>query len=150
MHKHLGVILQNDCKWNSHVESIVAKVRPLIACLRSFKYKFNRRTLETLYKSYVLPHLDYSDVIWDNCSATLANELEKLHLEALRIITGSVRGTSHEKLYKESGFVTLQARRDRHKLIVFYKIVHGLLPIYLTAYLPPLVTEVNPYHRRRP
>ena len=128
VHKHLGVILQNDCKWNSHVESIVAKVRPLIACLRSFKYKFNRRTLETLYKSYVLPHLDYSDVIWDNCSATLANELEKLHLEALRIITGSVRGTSHEKLYKESGFVTLQARRDRHKLIVFYKIVPRITP----------------------
>ena len=108
-HKHLGVILQRDC--NCHIESIVAKVRPLIACLRSFKYRFNRKTLEILYKSYILPHLDYADVLWDNCPAVLANELENVHLEALRIITGSVRGTSHEKLYKESGFVPLITRQ---------------------------------------
>ena len=149
-HKHLGVILQRDCKWASHIESIVAKVRPLIACLRSFKYKFTRKTLEILYKSYILPHLDYADVLWDNCPAVLANELENVHLEALRIITGSVRGTSHEKLYKESGFVPLTTRRGRHKLMIFFKIVNGLLPIYLNAYLPPLISEINPFHRRRP
>ena len=149
-HKHLGVILQNDCKWAGHIESVIAKVRPLIACLCSFKYKFNRKTLEILYKSYILPHLDYSDVVWDNCPAVLANELENIHLEALRIITGSVRGTSHDKLYRESGFVPLTMRRCRHKLILFYKIVNGQLPLYLNIYLPPLISEFNPYHLRRP
>ena len=149
-HKHLGVILQNDCKWNSHIESIVAKIRPLIACLRSYKYIFSRKTLEILYKSYILPHLDYSDVVWDNCPAVLSNELENTHLEALRIITGSVRGTSHEKLYRESGFITLKARRDRHKLLMFFKLINGHLPNYLSAYIPPLVSDINPYHRRRP
>ena len=38
MHKHLGVILQDNCKWNTHIESIVAKARLLVACLRSYKY----------------------------------------------------------------------------------------------------------------
>jgi len=57
---------------------------------------------------------------------------------------------SHEKLYNESGFVPLTKRRSRHKLILFFKIVNGLLPIYLNAYLPPLISEINPYHRRRP
>ena len=149
-HKHLGVILQNDCKWNSHIESIIGKTRPLIACLRSFKYKFNRKTLEILYKSYILPHLDFSDVVWDNCSAALSNALENIHLDALRTITGAVKGTSHEKLYKESGFISLHERRKRHKLIVFFKLVNGLLPTYLNCYIPPLVSDTNPYPRRRP
>ena len=149
-HKHLGVILQNDCRWNSHIESIIAKTRPLIACFRSYKYKFNRKTLEILYKSYILPHFDYADVVWDNCSTNLSNELENIQLDALRTITGAVKGTSHEKLYKESGFISLKERRKRHKLILFFKLVNGLLPDYLNDYIPPLVSDTNPYPRRRP
>ena len=33
---------------------------------------------------------------------------------------------------------------------MFYKIIHNICPIYLSNLLPPLVSTVNPYHRRRP
>jgi len=98
----------------------------------------------------VLPHFDYGDLLWDNCSETLATSLENLHLQALRVITGSVRGTSHHKLYNESGFTTLKERRKRHKLIQYKKIVLGLCPQYLSNLLPILVSQQNPYHRRNP
>ena len=66
--------------------------------------------------------------------------LENLHLEAIRIITGSVRGTSHQKLYNESGFCTLKERRKRHKLIQFHKMINNTCPDYLSDLLPPLVS----------
>ena len=69
-----------------------------------------RSVLDTMYKSFILPQFDYADIVWDSCSGTLSNMLENLHLEAIRIILGTVRGTSHEKLYKESGFCTLKER----------------------------------------
>ena len=72
---------------------------------------------------------------------------ENLHLEGIRIILGAVRGTSHQE---ESGFCTLKERRRRHKLILFYKMVNGVCPDYLSDLLPPLVSIRNPYHRRRP
>ena len=71
-------------------------------------------------------------------------------MDALRIITGLVRGTSHNKLLKESGFCTLKERRRRHKLITYYKILKGNSPIYIKALLPDLVSTVDPYPRRRP
>eukprot|EP00916_Digyalum_oweni_P006721 GHVL01011503.1.p1 GENE.GHVL01011503.1~~GHVL01011503.1.p1 ORF type:complete len:354 (+),score=16.94 GHVL01011503.1:1058-2119(+) len=117
-HKHLGVILQNDCKWDFQVRSIIKKVTLLINCLRYYKYRLNRKSLETMYKSFVLPHFDYADIIWDNCTEYWSTALEKLHLEAIRTIIGGVRGTSHDKLYKESGFCNLKERRSRHKLII--------------------------------
>ena len=120
----------------------------LIACLRSYKYQFSRKCLKTVYTSFILPHLNYADVIWDNCTDKLANELESLHLDALRTIVGAVKGTSHSKLYEESGFVTLKERRRRHTLVMYFKIVNGLAPDYITKYLPPLVSNINPYHRR--
>ena len=95
-----------------HINSIIRKVTLLISCLRSFKYKLCRKALDTMYNSFILPQFDYADIAWDNCSGTLSNLLENLHLEAIRIILGAVRGTSHEKLYKEFGFYTLKERRN--------------------------------------
>ena len=149
-HKHLGVIIQKDCKWDLHIKSILSKCRILIGCLRSFKYRLSRRSLQTMYKSFIMPHFDFSDVIWDNCTNEQADALETLHLDALRTIIGTVRGTSHHKLYKESGFTSLKERRKRHKIILYSKIVHGSVPTYMSNRLPNLVADINPYHRRRP
>ena len=148
-HKHLGVFLQNNCKWDVHIKSIISKVTILTSCLRSFKYRLSRQALENMYKSFILPHFDFSDILWDNCTNELAQDLESLHLDAIRTIVGSVRGTSHAKLYAESGFTTLIERRRRHKIIMYHKIVNGLVPEYLSAKLPPLISDRNPYHLRR-
>ena len=149
-HKHLGIILQNNCKWDEYIICLSGKIKLLLNCLKSFKHKLNRKTLEIMYKSFVLPLFDYADILYDSCTQYQANILENLHLEGLRTITGLVKGTSHEKLYAESGLCSLKARREKHKLIMYYKIVNGLVPQYLLNLLPPLVSELNPYHRRRP
>ena len=65
-------------------------------------------------------------------SGCVSNILENLHLEAIRIILGAVRGTSHEKLCKESGFCTLKERRKRHKLLMFHKMINHQCPGYLS------------------
>ena len=36
-HKHLGIIFQSNCKWESHIKMLIAKCRCPVACLRSFK-----------------------------------------------------------------------------------------------------------------
>ena len=97
-----------------------------------------------MYKSFILPRLDYADVTWDNCSLKLAEELESLHLDAIRTIIGAVRGTSHQKLYTESGFTTLRERRFRHNIIIYLKIVQENTPTYLKEHLPPLFSSTNP------
>ena len=149
-HKHLGVVLQKDCKWDKHIQTVIARCRVLISCLRSFKHRLSRKSLEIMYKSFIMPHFDFSDVVWDNCPCDLTEDLENLHLDALRTIVGAVRGTSHQKLYDESGFTSLKTRRLRHKLILFFKIVNGNVPNYLHQLLPPLVASTNPYHARNP
>ena len=148
-HKHLGLVLQSDGKWTEHVAYLTNKINPLISCLCYYKYRLSRKALETMYKSYILPLFDYADIIYDNLTETLSNKLENLHLEGIRTIIGAVRGTSHHKLYAESGFCSLKNRRARHKLIQFKKMQLGLCPTYLSDILPPLVSASNPYHRRR-
>ena len=109
----------------------------------------NRKSLETMYKSCILPILDYADVIWDNCTERQADTIEQLQIDALKIITGSVRGTSHLSLYNDTGIIPLKERRKRHKLILYFKFTKGLLPEHIQPKFPPLASEVNRYHRRR-
>ena len=89
-----------------------------------------------MYKSFILPHFDYCDVIWDNIPKILSGKLEHFQLDCLRTISGCVRSVSHDELYYETGFDPLSERRRRHKLALFYEIVNKLAPPYLTALVP--------------
>ena len=69
--------------------------------MRKLKYKFCYHSLNQIYISYVRPILEYSSIVWDNCTAEQARSLEKLQNEAARIVTGLTRSVSLERLYKE-------------------------------------------------
>ena len=65
-HKHLGVILSNDCSWSAHIKYVTEKAWKRINVIRSLKFTLNRRSLETIYLSFIRPLLEYGDVIFDN------------------------------------------------------------------------------------
>jgi len=147
-HKHLGITFQSDCLWDKHIDDIVNKVSPMINCLRSFKYRLSRKTLNTMYKSFILPVFDYSCHIWDNCTKEQATMLEKLNLDALRTICGAVRGTSHTIIYNETDHKPLVQRRHAFKLTTYYKMVNHISPNYLCDLVPPPVSENSNYELR--
>ena len=74
--------------------------------------------------------------------------LESIHNEARRIVSGATKLCSIKKLLTELGWDTLQERRTKHKLIILYKIINGLISNYLSDLLPPLVGDNNPYSLR--
>ena len=92
--------------------------------------------LLTIYKSFIRPHLDYDDILYDNPNnENFQSKLENVQYRACLPITGAIKGTSSERLYNELGLHSLITRRWRSRLIFFYKIVNGLLPGYLYSYL---------------
>ena len=70
-------------------------------------------TLKTIYSDIVLPHSDYCALVWDNCSQTLKNKLEKLQNKAARIITGDNYEIWSDVVRSKLGWGTLQERRDK-------------------------------------
>ena len=52
---------------------------------------------------------------------------------------------SIEKLFFELGWKSLQSRRNKNKLVIFYKILHDLTPNYLSDLVPPTVQEITTY-----
>ena len=103
-----------------------------------------RDSLVTIYKSFIRPHLDYADVIFDKPSnATFSNRIESAQYNAALAITGTIRGTSKEKLYQELGFETMKERRWLQRLCCFYKILNNQAPAYLYSLLSPPNMDYN-------
>ena len=66
----------------------------------------------------------------------------------LELLLGATKLCSLEKLFAELGWESLQERRNKHKLIILYKIINGLTPQYLQDTLPQLVHETTSYDLR--
>ena len=147
-HKHLGVYLSQRCDWHNHIDFIKERAWSRMNLLRMIKFTIDRKSLETIYFTYICSLLEYADIIVDNCSQQECNEIEKIQLEAGRIVTGSTKLVEINKLYKELGWLKLSERRDLHKLFLFFKMDHGLAPLYLSNLLPPHVEDVTSYRLR--
>ena len=135
-HKHLGIFLSSDGTWYEHINYITSKARARINIMRKLKFLLDRKSLEIIYFSFVRPLLEYADVVWDNCTDYEFKALEKIQLEAARIVTGATKLVSFENLYNETGWEKLEVRRSKHKLCLFYKMSNNISPDYLSTLVP--------------
>ena len=138
-HKHLGIYLSNDCTWHKHIEYIKEKAWNRINVMRKLKFELNRQTLETIYLTFFRPVLE---------NANKKEELEKIQNEAARIVTGTTKLVSIHALYEETGWDTLDSRRRKHKLTLFYKMYTNQTPPYLSTLVPPSVNTFSEYSLR--
>ena len=57
------------------------------------------KTLLTIYKSFVRPHLDYRDILYyQPYNESMNSKLESIQYNAILAITGAIKGTSMSKL----------------------------------------------------
>ena len=145
-HKHLGMMFDSNLSYEHHIKSILNKVNKTIGLLRKFRLILPRHSLITIYKTFIRPHLGYGDVIYDRAfNESFHQRLESIQYNAAIAITGTIRGTSSEKLFQELGLETLKSRRWFRKLYLFYKILHSKSPSYLFNLIPE---NNNPYASR--
>ena len=63
--KHLGMLLDTNLDFQEHLKSIFSKVNKTIGLLRKLHHILPRSPLLTIYKSFIRPHLDYGNIIYD-------------------------------------------------------------------------------------
>ena len=143
--RHLGLTFSSNGKWHKHIDNILNSATKVVGIMRKLKITLRRIALNQIYVSYVLPIIEYSSVVWDNCTDQDANALEKLQNEAARIVTGLTRSVSLDKLYRECGWVALSERPKNQKLYFLYKAINGQEPSYISDIIPPHIRETTNY-----
>ena len=76
-HTHLGMILDSKLKFQGHIREAIIKARRGIGIIRYLSKYVSRDILDQIYKLFVVPHLDYGDIIYHKCDTDLNLTLPK-------------------------------------------------------------------------
>ena len=119
--KHLGVYLDEKLNFNTHITEKIGKASKGIGVIKKLFKSLPRNALLTIYKSFVRPHLDYGDIVYDRPNnESFISKLEQVQYNAALAITGAIKCTSHSKLYIELGLESLESKRLRHLCLPAY------------------------------
>ena len=134
--KHLGLVLDSKLDFNEHIINKINKRNKIIGIMKKLSLFLSRKTLLTIYKSFVRPNVDYADIIYDESfNESFKTKIEMIQYRAALAITGAIKGTSSDCLNQEIGLESLADIRWSRKIFFFHKIVNRLLPSYLQSYL---------------
>ena len=107
------------------------------ASYANFEICYQGQTLITIYKAFIQPYLDYGDVLHDQAfNNSFKEKLKSIQYKVCLALTGSIRGTSKEKIYQELGLESLIDRTWCRKLCLFYKVLEKKNPKYLFSLIP--------------
>ena len=109
--KHVGKILDEKLNFErkKNLKEKYLKFNKAIGVIKKLQNILLRQAFLTIFKSFVRPHLDYGDIIYDQPrNESFCQKLESYQYNAALAITGAIRGTSQTKIYEDLGLESLR------------------------------------------
>ena len=75
--KSLGLNIDENLSWNKHIEIISKKIASGVGALKRMRPFVPGYTLQYIFNSIIQPHFDYCCVVWDSCTKSSADKLQK-------------------------------------------------------------------------
>ena len=89
-----------------------------IGIIKKLSNVLPRKYLINIYKSFVRPHLDYGELIYDQPNKeSYCQQIARIQYNASHAITGAIKGTSRPKLYTEIGWESLGLDADSESFV---------------------------------
>ena len=64
-HKHLGIALDSKLSYENHLQSVFSRVNKTIDLFKKFQPNLPRKSLLTIYQSFIRPRVDYGEMFYD-------------------------------------------------------------------------------------
>jgi len=84
--KYLGVIIDDQLKWSTHIESVEQKLQRLIGILYKIRYKLPNWCLRDIYFAFVHSNILYGLEVYGNTYVSYLDKLTTLNNKILRIL----------------------------------------------------------------
>ena len=140
----LGLTLNENLKWDSHINKISNKINRYNGLLSKLKHYLPMYTLKTLYDSFILPHLNYAILTWGfSCS-----RIFKLQKKSIRIISLSKYNSHTEPLFKTNNILKVEDIFQLNCLKFYYKFCNDCLPSYFSSFRFSTRSAVHSYNTR--
>ena len=100
-HRHLGVVIDDQLKWQAHINyntNTVAKNVYLLSLLRHFS---NVEACRTFFHAHIMSRINYVSNVGDSCSDVYIKKLISVHKRAVKVLRAALQmlpGRGHTSL----------------------------------------------------
>ena len=112
--KYLGDRLDNHLSFNELIDYVASKVSQKLGILSRVRRLLTTKSANRLYKSVVLPLLEYCDVAWHDCCLENQQKIERLQRRASRVVPKNSRELTSDDIIEKLGWKPLPDRREEH------------------------------------
>ena len=75
----MGIVSDSKLHFKFHIDQKIKKCNKLIGLIRKLSVNVSRKTLLAIYKSFIRPHFDYDDILYDETEKeNFQDKLEKV------------------------------------------------------------------------
>ena len=126
--KDLGVLLStSNYNFKEQIDNVIEKGKQMSSWIfRTFNSR-NQFEMLTLYKSLVLPKIEYCSILWNPTKIHDIQRIEQLQWSFIKKIRRDPKANYWECLNKFKIY-SLQRRRERYIIIYVWKILEKLVP----------------------
>ena len=125
--KDLGVIMNNKATFDEHLEKAVRKARQKLGwIMRTFRSR-QKWFMRHLFKSLVIPHLDYCSQLWMPVKGAGIHSLEKVQSDYFKKIP-DLKGMNYWEALEDMKMISIQRRFERYRVIYVWKIMEDFSP----------------------
>ena len=123
--KYLGVTFDTKLTWNAHISDVVGRCQQPLNMMRKVArhdWGGDRASLKMMYIGLIRSIIDYACFLYSNAADGHLQKIDRIQYQAIRIITGNMKGTICDNLEAEVHLMPLRFRRQLLALRYFSKI----------------------------
>ena len=126
--KDLGVTIDRQLTFTSHVDNIVSDANKLVGLIRRCITSLDKQTFLLLFKTLIRPKLEYNNSVWWTLNKCDLVKLESVQRRATKLIPG-LRNLSYTERLRALSLPSLQYRILRGDCIQVYKYLNGYFDV---------------------
>ena len=120
-YKYLGVTIDEILSFRAHLNNTIKMVAHKISLLNKIRDYITEGAAVTIYKSMILPYLDYGDIFYINSNCNQVKKLQTLQNRALRTCFRPQVKIPIDMLHQSVQLPKLKIRREVHLVNFMYK-----------------------------
>ena len=128
--KLLGMSVDKDLNFNSHLKSLCKKVNQKVSALARIANILPFQKRHIIMKTFIESQFSYCPLVWMFCSRSMNNKINRIHERALRIVYQDY-STTFEGLLKRDNSLTFHHRNIHHVAVEMFKVKHDLSPPFM-------------------
>ena len=135
-HRLLGVIIDQELNWHTHIDLICKRVSRNLYLLSKLRLFVQFDSLKMFFFAHCMSHMNYCSTVWSNASENSVSRVNSLHRRGVKLLCQEPNMSTDEK-FSLLNILPLKKQMSLNVATMMYKCYSNAAPPYLLDLLEP-------------